>query len=393
NPERITRIANPYIVIDFCSERRHEIIKYITETYGKCHVGCFADFGFRDTKSVMMEIATLLDVPDNHKNLISKYFPSDFYLPMKIAMDNEPRLIDLKQKSDKLQKLFDITMCLDRLFSYRGIHERGIVVGRKKLKDLIPLYRDEENESISIQYEGYYGLEEYGFVLFELFGIKSLTFIRKIEDLIRKENPYFSIKNVPIDDEATLNIFRKGDTKDIFEFQSPEMKEFLRQINPDSIEDLIVLNAMHYSYSWKYIPRIIDRKNGSIEITYPDPSLEEILKPTYGIFVYPEQFMEAASKVSGFSLGKSRGLWRKFIKKKAKKIEEEIKRDKIEFINGAVGRGYSKNQASNIFEDLKSVDGYASSKSHAVAYTMIAYRMAFLKAHYPEEFRIGIIDF
>ena len=248
-----------------------EIIKYISEKYGHDQVGGISQFKFRDTKSVILDIANTLDIPDSDKNLISKLFPEEFYLPIQLAIDKEPGLIDLKQKNDKLQKLFDISRRLDRLYSFRTIHERYIVIGKRSLANLVPLYKDTGTGLLPVQYEGHYRLEENGFVLFELFGMESLSFIRKVVDLIRKKNPGFSIKNIPTDDKATLNIFRKGNTKDIFEFQSPEMQKFLRQMSPDSIEDLLVLNALHYSFFWQYIPGLIDRKNGSLEITYPAP--------------------------------------------------------------------------------------------------------------------------
>lgn len=303
NPERI---GIPDIEVDFCIERKQEVMDYVAKKYG----------------------------------------------------------------SDKVCRIKDASNYLS-----------AIVIGRSKLTDYVPLYRDPKTGSVLTQYTMNL-LEDCGLVKFDFFGLRELTINKRVEKLIKKIEPDFDVTNIPTDDKAALDIFRTGDTKGILQFESEEIQDFLRQLHPESMEELIALNALYRPGSIQFIPRFIECKNNRRAIIYPDPDLEEVLKSTYGVIVYQEQIMEISRIIGGFSLGKADILRRAMGKKKIKIIDKM----KTEFISGAVKKGYTLKKATDIFEILVTSSGHAFSKAHAAGYVMIAYRTAYLKAHFPGEF-------
>jgi len=312
------RIAIPDIDVDFCFNRQQEVIDYVIQKYGRDRVCHIIVFETSKTSGVIRDISS---------------------------------------------------------------HSAGIVIARTNLTDYAPLYRDPKTGSILTQYTMDI-LEDCGLVKFDFMGSQILTDNKKIETLIKENYPDFKISNIPIDDEDTLDIFRNGNTKDIFQFAISAMQDNLKKLNPDSIEDLIALYALYWSGALQFIPIFIDCKNKREAIIFPDSSLKDILKPTYGVIVFQEQLMEIIRKISGFSLGRADILRRAIGKKKV----EIVDRMKIEFISGSVLNGYSRKKTDDIFEMLVPYSGYVFNKSHAAAYTLIAYKTAYLKAHYPGEF-------
>ncbi len=377
NPERVSM---PDFDIDFCFERRQEVINYVTEKYGKEKVGQIITFGTLKTKAVLKDVARVLDIPFSESDAISKLVPNELKMSLNKALEMEPKLKEYSERGGIYNELFDTARRLEGLSRHASTHAAGIVIGQTKLTDYVPLYRDKTG-AISTQYT-MDQIEPQGLVKMDFLGLKTLTLIKNTETLVRKKIPDFSIENIPEDDEPTFKMLSEGKSTCIFQFESSGMQGILKQAQPNSIEDLIALNALYRPGPMQYIPQFIDSKSGKTPITYPDPALEETLKPTYGVIVYQEQVMKVAQIIGGFSLGKADILRRAMGKKK----EKEMDKMKIEFIEGAVAQGLDKKHADNIFEMLKPFAGYGFNKSHAAAYSVLAYQTAYLKANFPAEF-------
>ncbi len=377
NPERISM---PDFDIDFCFERRQEVIDYVTRKYGKDRVGQIITFGTLKTKAVLRDVARVLDIPYSEADQISKLVPPDAKT-IDDALAAEPKLKEYENRSDLYRELIDTGKRLEGLSRHASTHAAGVVIGKSTLTDYVPLYRDAKTGAISTQYT-MDQLEECGLVKMDFLGLKTLTLIKNTEDIIRKNGIEFSTDNIPENDEKTFRLLGEGKSICVFQFESSGMQGILKQAKPNSIEDLIALNALYRPGPMQYIPQYIDSKMGRTPITYPHPDLEEVLKPTYGVIVYQEQVMKVAQIIGGFSLGKADILRRAMGKKKVKEMEKM----KVEFLAGAEEQGYSKKLASDVFEMLKPFAGYGFNKSHAAAYSVVAYKTAYLKANYPAEF-------
>ncbi|MCK5197070.1 MAG: DNA polymerase III subunit alpha, partial [Spirochaetales bacterium] len=348
NPDRISM---PDFDIDFCFERRQEVIDYVTRKYGKDRVGQIITFGTLKAKAVVRDVARVLDIPYAEADQISKLIPVESkpgsLMTIEKAMELEPKLKEIEQQGDRFKELIDTGKRLEGLLRHASTHAAGVVIGRNILTDYVPLYRDNKTGSISTQYTMDL-LEECGLVKMDFLGLKTLTLIKNTETLIKREKSEFSTEDIPEDDKATFKLLGQGKSVCVFQFESSGMQGILKQAKPDSIEDLIALNALYRPGPMQYIPQFVESKNGRKAIVYPDPSLVDVLKPTYGVIVYQEQVMEVARIVGGFSLGKADILRRAMGKKKVK----EMDRMKIEFIEGAIKKGYSQKKASDIFEML-----------------------------------------
>lgn len=378
NPDRVSM---PDFDIDFCFERRQEVIDYVTTKYGKDRVGQIITFGTLKAKAVVRDVARVLDFPYSESDLISKLIPSDPKMTLEKAIELEPKLKEIEQRGDKFKELIDTGKRLEGLSRHASTHAAGVVIGRSILTDYVPLYRDSKTGSISTQYTMDL-LEDCGLVKMDFLGLKTLTLIKNTETLIKRKFPDFSTEEIPENDTLTFKLLGKGKSVCVFQFESSGMQGILKQAKPDTIEDLIALNALYRPGPMQYIPQFVESKNGRKAIVYPDPSLVNTLKPTYGVIVYQEQVMEVARIVGGFSLGKADILRRAMGKKKVKEMDKM----KIEFIEGAVKQGYTTKKAEDIFEMLVPFAGYGFNKSHAAAYSVIAYKTAYLKANYPAEF-------
>ncbi len=378
NPDRISM---PDFDIDFCFERRQEVIDYVTRKYGTDRVGQIITFGTLKAKAVVKDVARVLDIPFAESDRISKLIPNDPKMTIRKAFDMEPRLAEIEQQGELYAELFDVSRRLEGLNRHCSTHAAGIVIGKDALTDYVPLYREPKTEAISTQYTMDL-LEECGLVKMDFLGLKTLTLIHNTEKLVRRNNPAFNVSEAPEDDAATFAMLGEGRSASIFQFESSGMQGILREAKPNSIEDLIALNALYRPGPMANIPQFIGSKNGSMTIRYPHPDLEETLKPTYGVIVYQEQVMRVAQIIGGFSLGKADIMRRAMGKKKIQEMEQL----KIEFIEGAKKRGYSEKFANGIYDMLEPFAGYGFNKSHAAAYSVIAYHTAYLKANYPVEF-------
>ncbi|MDC7127342.1 MAG: DNA polymerase III subunit alpha, partial [Spirochaetales bacterium] len=377
NPERVSM---PDFDIDFCFERRQEVIEYVTEKYGKEKVGQIITFGTLKTKAVLKDVARVLEIPYSESDKIAKLVPDEKKMSVEKALEMEPELKQFEERGGAYAELFDTAKRLEGLNRHASTHAAGIVIGQTKLTDYVPLYRD-KNGAISTQYT-MDQIEPCGLVKMDFLGLKTLTLIKNTEDLIKKHIPDFSIANISEEDENTFKMLCEGKSTCVFQFESSGMQDILKRAQPGSIEDLIALNALYRPGPMQFIPQFIDSKSGKTPITYPDPTLEEVLEPTYGVIVYQEQVMKVAQIIGGFSLGKADILRRAMGKKKVKVMEEM----KIEFLDGAVAQGYDRAHADGIFEMLKPFAGYGFNKSHAAAYSVLAYQTAYLKANFPAEF-------
>ncbi len=378
NPERVTM---PDFDIDFCFERRQEVIDYVTNKYGKDKVGQIITFGTLKAKNVLRDVARALDIPYSEADGIAKLIPADPKINLGKALEIEPKLKEIERKGGVYTELIEVSKKLEGLNRHASTHAAGIVIGKQELTEIVPLYRDPKTGSLSTQYSMEL-LEECGLIKMDFLGLKTLTLIKNTLDLLKKRGVDIDLDTVPEQDEKTFALLGEGKSKCIFQFESSGMRGVLKQAKPTRIEDLIALNALYRPGPMKNIPQFIDSKWGRIPLTYPHPSLEPILEETYGVIVYQEQVMEIVRKIAGFSLGQADILRRAMGKKKMKVMASM----KVDYLKGAAERGIPKKQAEDIFTLLEPFAEYGFNKSHAAAYSILAYKTAYLKANYPVEF-------
>ncbi|MDR1950514.1 MAG: DNA polymerase III subunit alpha [Spirochaetaceae bacterium] len=380
NPERISM---PDFDVDFCFERRGEVINYVTQKYGKERVGQIITFAVLKAKAVIKDVARALDISLDESNRITKLIPGDPKMTLAKALDTEPKLREVAAE-EAYRELFDLARRLEGKNRHNSVHAAGVVIGRSDLSDFVPLFSDPRGEVTASQYT-MDKLEACGLVKMDFLGLKTLTLIKHTEDLIRErggEYAGFNVADVDEHDEATFRMLGEGKSAGVFQFESEGMQSILKQAKPDKIEDLIALNALYRPGPMQYIGQFIDSKWGRQAIEYPDPCLEDILRETYGVIVYQEQVMQVAQRVAGYSLGQADILRRAMGKKKREILDQE----KVPFIAGAVRQGFKERDADRIFELLAPFAGYGFNKSHAAAYSLLAYQTAYLKANFPGEF-------
>ena len=377
NPERISM---PDFDIDFCEEGREDVLNYVSKKYGEEKVGAICTFGTLKTKAVLKDIARVLDIPFDESNQITKMVPEKSKT-IEQALKESPELQAFQSRGGKYKTLFEVASVLENLNRNVSTHACGTVIGREELTKYVPLYYDPKKKKVASEYTMDI-IEPRGLVKMDFLGLKTLTIIRNTQRIIKKNNPNFSIDEIPEDDPKTFKMLCEGKSEAVFQFESAGMQKILKEAKPNNIEDLIALNALYRPGPMDYIPQYIDAKLGRKKINYPHPDLEEVLAPTYGIIVYQEQVMKVAQIIGGFSLGKADILRRAMSKKKA----DEMAKLQVEFEEGAVKKGYTKEKANEIFNILIPFANYGFNKSHAAAYSVVAYKTAYLKANYPAEF-------
>jgi len=386
NPDRISM---PDFDIDFANDGREEVINYVTQKYGKERVAQIITFGTLGAKAVIKDVARTLGISIPESEMITKLIPRDPGITLDKAVSDEPKLREL-EKDARYTELFSLARKLEGLNRHSSIHAAGIVIGKKPLIELVPLYKERDDAksgkggSIATQYSMNY-LEQCGLVKMDFLGLKTLDVIKHTQNLIRSrggEYSGFDIADMPENDKTTFKMLGEGKSHEVFQFESEGMQNILKQTKPASIEDLTALNAMYRPGPMQNIPRFVESKNGRQSIKYPVQSLEKVLKETYGVIVYQEQVMEVARIIAGYSMGQADLLRRAMGKKKKEIIEKE----KIPFIEGAVKQGYTEKKAREIYDILVPFADYGFNKSHAAAYSVIAYQTAYLKANFPAEF-------
>jgi DNA polymerase-3 subunit alpha len=388
NPERVSM---PDFDVDMDFEFRQNIIQHTREWYGDPQVGHIVTFGTLKAKAVIADVGRVLEVPLNEVNMLKKGIPDnpkarlkDAFTPPDADHADNGQLIPYKD-DPKYKELFDMCFKLEDVNRNTGLHASGMVIGRSELPYWAPVFKDAKTGKVAVQYTMDI-IEPCGLVKMDYLGLKTLSLIRYAEDIINRHRPEgtpkFRCEDVSETDEKTFDLFCKGDTVAVFQFESPGMQKILRQAQPRKIEDIVALNALYRPGPMDYIPKYIEGKLHPETVTYPDPCLEGILSETYGVMVYQEQVMQVAQKIAGFSLGAADMLRRAMGKKKLNVLMEQKKK----FEDGAVKNGFTKEHADEIFDIMIPFAGYGFNKSHAAAYSVVAYRTAWLKANRPAEF-------
>ena len=382
NPERVTM---PDIDIDFDSEKRQDVINYCINKYGEKKVAGIITFDTLAAKQVVRDVARTLDIHLTEVDTLTKLLSSKETLQE--TMTNNIKLKRLLNDNPTYQKLFDIALHLEGLPRNIGIHASGIVISRISIDETIPLYKNNRGIYTTAYSMNY--LEPLGLLKMDFLGISNLTLIQEVLNNIRKqENINITFQNIPIEDKKTLEVFSKVKTDGIFQFESPGMKRFLEKLKVSSFNDLIAAIALYRPGAMEFIDNYIRRKEGLEPVTYPDPSLEDILKPTYGIIIYQEQILEIARTYAGYTLGEADILRRAISKKKEQILIEE----KPKFIEKSLSNGHTKNQAEQIYNLILKFANYGFNKSHSVGYATVAYKMAFLKTYFFQYFETAILN-
>ncbi len=379
------RKSMPDIDVDFADDQRGDVIDYVKEKYGEECVTQIITFNRLSSKAVIRDVARVLKIPIPTVNNITKFIPSKFGKVFSIeqALKEVPELKWVKtSKEPEIQELIKHAKVLEGMNRNASKHAAGVVITPGDVSDYVPLANAVAQNDIVTQYN-MKDIEQAGLLKMDFLGLRTLTIIRDTLSLIKKNhNVEIDIDEIPLDDENSYQLFAKGQTTGIFQFESPPMREYLKKLNPTSLSDLAAMNALYRPGPMEFIDQFIDRKFGRKQVKYLHPILEEILKETYGIIVYQEQVIQIANKIGGMSLAEADILRRAMGKKDLLAMKEQ----KAKFIEGADAKGISKKIASEIFISIDKFANYGFNKSHAVAYSYIAYQTAYLKAYYPSEF-------
>ncbi|MGI5172908.1 DNA polymerase III subunit alpha [Treponema sp. OMZ 840] len=386
NPERVSM---PDFDIDLCFEGRQDVIEYTREKYGDPQVAHIATFGTLKAKAVIKDVGRVLNIPLNEVNMLTKLIPEGAKVHLadgfKEPTPEHPDFGQLRQYREdvRYKELFDLCFKLEDINRNTSLHASGIVIGKSELPEWAPVYKDGKTGKVAVQYTMDI-IEPCGLVKMDYLGLKTLTLIKYAERLIQKRAGFeqFDAEKVSETDEKTFDLFCAGQTAAVFQFESPGMQKVLKQAKPRRLEDLIALNALYRPGPMAYIDQYVAGKFDASTIHYPDPCLKDILEETYGVIVYQEQVMQVAQRIAGYSLGEADILRRAMGKKK----QEVMVKERSKFTAGAVKNGFSEAHAGEIFDILVPFAGYGFNKSHAAAYSVVAYRTAYLKANFPAEF-------
>ncbi len=386
NPDRISM---PDIDIDFDEDGRERVLKWVVEKYGKKRVAHIITFGTMAAKMAIRDVARVLKLPLMEADKLSKLVPERPGTTLDAAYKEVPELNDAKQKGEPLvMDTLRFAEVLEGSVRQTGIHACGIIIGKNDLEEDIPLSTNKDSELFVTQYDGKH-VEDVGLLKMDFLGLKTLSIIMDaIEYAKESKGVDIDIDAIPIDDVETFELFARGETTALFQFESPGMKKYLRALKPNRFEDLIAMNALYRPGPLEYIPDFVDRKNGRKKIEYDLPEMEEYLHDTYGITVYQEQVMLLSQKLAGFTKGQADSL-RKAMGKKLKAMMDELK---AKFLEGGAEKGHDKKILEKIWGDWEAFAQYAFNKSHSTCYAWIAYQTAYLKAHYPSEFMAAVLS-
>jgi DNA polymerase III subunit alpha len=384
NPERISM---PDIDIDFCTRGRGDVIKYVTEKYGREQVAQIVTFGTLGARAAIKDVSRVMGIPLQDVDKLTKLVPTQpLNIKLKQAMEMEPQMGEVAKANPKIQEMLDIAMRLEGMARNSSIHAAGVVISPRPLKELVPLYRTNKDEIIT-QYD-MVGLEKLGLLKMDFLGLTTLTIIADCVKLIQKHRgEKLVVEEIPLTDQAAYKIFCDGQTSGIFQFESDGMKDILMRYAPDRLEDLIALNALYRPGPMDMIDDFIDRKHKRKEVTYELPEMKTILEETFGIMVYQEQVMQMANLLAGYSLGDADLLRRAMGKKKV----EEMAAQRQRFLEGAARKGLPLKKVERVFDHMEKFAGYGFNKSHSAAYAYLAYVTAYLKANYKVEFMSALL--
>ncbi len=383
NPERVSM---PDFDIDFCQANRDRVIDYVKEKYGKDAVSQIATFGTMAARAAIRDVGRVLDMSYTFCDGISKLIPNKpgQHITIAGAIEAEPALAERLAREDEVKTLLALAQKLEGLTRNVGMHAGGVLIAPGKLTDFCPLYQQPGSDSAVSQYDKD-DVEAIGLVKFDFLGLATLTILELAREFIAQRHQgqaHFSFEQIPLDDPATYRLFQEGKTEAVFQFESRGMQGMLREARPTRLEDLIALNALYRPGPMDLIPSFVARKHGKEAVEYPHPLVEKVLAETYGIMVYQEQVMQTAQVLGGYSLGGADMLRRAMGKKKP----EEMAQHRAIFREGAAKNGISEQKADEVFDLMEKFAGYGFNKSHAAAYSLLAYHTAWLKVHYTAEF-------
>ena len=380
NPERISM---PDFDIDFCQDRREEVINYVRDRYGHDRVAQIITFGSLQAKAAIRDVGRVLEMPYGQVDKIAKLIP---FLPanpptIQEAIDSEDELKREIAENQEVETLIKTAIDVEGLNRHVSTHAAGLVIGDRPLNKLVPLYKFNEDEMPATQFNMKF-VERAGLVKFDFLGLKTLTVLSKAENLIQKKIKNFDLNKITLDDDKTYKMLSSGSTTGIFQLESSGMKDVLIGLMPDRFEDIIAVVSLYRPGPMENIPSYINRKHGREKISYMHPFLEDILEETYGIFIYQEQVLRATQILANFSLGSADILRRAM----GKKDKIEMEQQKQSFLEGAKNKNIDVNKANEIFDQISAFAGYGFNKSHAAAYALIAYQTAWIKSNFPHEF-------
>ncbi|HEV8015287.1 MAG TPA: DNA polymerase III subunit alpha [Stellaceae bacterium] len=380
NPERVSM---PDFDVDFCQERRDEVIRHVQQKYGHDRVAQIITFGKLQARAVLRDVGRVLGMPYGQVDKICKLVPNNPANPvtLKDAINGEPALQQMRDEDESVARLIAIALKLEGLYRHASTHAAGVVIGDRRLDELVPLYRDPRSDMPVTEFSMKY-VELAGLVKFDFLGLKTLDVLAKAVDLIAARGTPLDLAALPLDDAKTYALIARGDTHGIFQLESSGMRDSLRKLKPNRFEDIIAMNALYRPGPMDSIPSYIKRKNGEEPVSYPHELLAPILQPTYGVFTYQEQVMQAAQIMADYSLGGADLLRRAM----GKKIKSEMVAQRANFVAGAVKKGIDEAQANFVFDLMEKFSGYGFNKSHSAPYALIAYQTAYLKANHPVEF-------
>ncbi|HET7411018.1 MAG TPA: DNA polymerase III subunit alpha, partial [Pararhizobium sp.] len=380
NPERVSM---PDFDIDFCQDRREEVIRYVQGKYGREQVGQIITFGSLQARAALRDVGRVLEMPYGQVDRICKLVPNNPANPTPLhkAIEDDPKFGEEVEKEPVVGKLLDIAQKLEGLYRHASTHAAGIVIGDRPLSQLVPMYRDPRSDMPVTQFNMKW-VEQAGLVKFDFLGLKTLTVLKTAVDFIAKRGIAIDLAALPLDDRPTYEMLSRGETVGVFQVESAGMRKALIGMRPDRIEDIIALVALYRPGPMENIPVYNARKHGDEELASIHPKIDHLLAETQGVIVYQEQVMQIAQVLSGYSLGEADLLRRAM----GKKIKAEMDKQRERFVEGAVERGVARAQADMIFDLLAKFANYGFNKSHAAAYGLVSYQTAYLKAHYPVEF-------
>ena len=391
NPERVSM---PDIDIDFCYERRQEVIDYVVRKYGKEKVVQIVTFGTMKARAVLRDVGRVLDMPYAMVDAVAKAVPRDLNITLDLALQTSPDLKKMYEEDDQIRHLIDMSRKLEGLPRNTSMHAAGVVIGQEPIEEYVPLSKGGD-DAITTQFT-MTTIEQLGLLKMDFLGLRTLTVIQDACDMISEGRQIpFSIDTINYEDEDVYSMISAGRTEGVFQLESSGMKSFMTELKPGNLEDVIAGISLYRPGPMDFIPSYIKGKNHPENITYDVPQLEKILAPTYGCIVYQEQVMQIVMELAGYTLGRSDLVRRAMSKKKADVMERERKNfvygNEAEGVPGCISRGISEAAANKIFDEMTDFAKYAFNKSHAACYAVVAYQTAYLKYHYPVEFMAALM--
>ena len=387
NPERVSM---PDFDIDFCQNRRDEVIEYVSNKYGKECVAHIITFGTLASRAAIRDVGRVLEIPYSEIDQFAKLIPYNPANPLSLneSINSDKNLKELVASDERLSNVVDISLKLEGLHRHASTHAAGVVIGDSSIINIVPLYKDPNTSVNATQFSMKY-VEKAGLIKFDFLGLTTLSIIQDSIKLIKENHSNFDLKHIPMDDKKTFQQLSKGEAIGIFQLESNGMGSVLRQLQPDKFEEIIAVVALFRPGPMDHIPSFCNRKHGKEKIEYLHPLLEKVLKETYGIIVYQEQVMQIAQVLSNYTLGEADLLRRAM----GKKIQKEMDAQKNRFIEGAKSNKISINEASKIFDLVNKFAGYGFNKSHAAGYALLAYQTAYLKTNFPYEFMTATLNY